>query len=98
MTNDQIKQEAISHFSQLIDSQLARIDVLKEQDSWVDYSKKKKLVIGICWGDGIGEEISKQAQRVLAFSLKKAIDCGRIEFRIIDGLTIENRAEKMAAI
>ena len=55
-------------------------------------------MIGVCGGDGIGPIITKEAARVLEFLLKKDVDAGKIEFRVIDGLTIENRIAHMKAI
>jgi isocitrate dehydrogenase (NAD+) len=43
-------------------------------------------------GDGIGPAITGQAHRVLEFLLQNEVRAGRVEFRVIDGLTIENRA------
>ena len=52
----------------------------------------------MCWGDGIGEEISKQAQHVLEELLKEQVNAGKVTFKIIDGLTIENRVKHNKAI
>jgi isocitrate dehydrogenase (NAD+) len=52
----------------------------------------------VCWGDGIGPIISQETQRILEFVLEDEVKTGKIEFRTIDGLTIENRAEHLAAI
>ena len=59
---------------------------------------KEEITIGICWGDGIGESISNQAERVLRHVLSKEIATGKIIIRQIKGLTIENRAKQHAAI
>ena len=56
-----------------------------------DLSKKEKIVIGVIGGDGIGPIIVEQAKRVLDILLKDEIATGRVEFREIGGLTIENR-------
>jgi len=42
-------------------------------------------------GDGIGPFITKHAEAVLEFLLKEEIENGNVEFRVIEGLTIENR-------
>ncbi|HID74040.1 MAG TPA: isocitrate/isopropylmalate dehydrogenase family protein, partial [Thermoplasmata archaeon] len=48
--------------------------------------------------DGIGPYIAKEARRVLEFLLKDELESGKVEFRVIKGLTIENRAKVMKAI
>ena len=89
---------AVEKFKSLMLDQLNRIEQLKTATTWVDYSTKTPLTIGICWGDGIGQSISNQAQRVLEYSLKDEIQSGKIKLKIIDGLTIENRAAHNQAI
>jgi len=42
--------------------------------------------------------ITAQAQRVLEFLLKDEVEKGKVVFKVIDGLTIENRAKQMKAI
>jgi isocitrate dehydrogenase (NAD+) len=49
-------------------------------------------------GDGIGPYIAEESQRVLEFLLRDQVASGKVEFRIIEGLTIENRAEQMQSI
>tara|TARA_Y100001935_G_C17309646_1_gene514896 strand:+ start:4800 stop:5957 length:1158 start_codon:yes stop_codon:yes gene_type:complete len=90
--------EATHYFKDLITDQMTRVSRLSNQSEWVDYSKKDRLTIGICWGDGIGESISNQAERVLRHVLSEDIASGRIIINHIKGLTIENRAKHLAAI
>jgi isocitrate dehydrogenase (NAD+) len=52
----------------------------------------------VCWGDGIGPIISQETQRILEFVLEDEVKTGKVVFRTIDGLTIENRAKHLAAI
>ncbi|MFC1617261.1 isocitrate/isopropylmalate family dehydrogenase [Candidatus Margulisiibacteriota bacterium] len=91
-------ESSVNKFKALIESQLQRIEKIKSQTSWTDYEKLSPLIIGVCWGDGIGEVISSESQRVLAYLLKDDIAAGKVEFKIIDGLTIENRAKVGKAI
>ena len=63
-----------------------------------DYSQKENIMIGICGGDGIGPIITHEAQRMLEFLLAEEVAQGKISFKVIDGLTIENRIEHMKAI
>ncbi|MFH1878664.1 MAG: isocitrate/isopropylmalate family dehydrogenase [Candidatus Omnitrophota bacterium] len=91
-------EKAKDHFAVLIREQLERIEQMKKQEDWVDYNSLKPVIIGICWGDGIGKIISRHAQRVLEHMLKEEFSARRVEFRNIDGLTIENRVEHKKAI
>ena len=97
MTELQIKA-AVEKFEALIREQDARSDAIKQQGDFIDYSTLDKLTIGVCGGDGIGPIITNEAARVLAFLLKDDVDAGKIEFKTIDGLTIENRVAVNKAI
>lgn len=97
MYENEIKA-AQEKFGELIRKQLARVEEMKAQGDFVDYKSLDKIVIGVCGGDGIGPAITAQAQRVLEYLLADDIKSGKIEFRVIDGLTIERRAAEMAAI
>lgn len=78
-------------FGALLESQLKRVDGLYANRTAVDLSKISKVVIGTVGGDGIGPSITGQAARVLRFLLADAEKSGRVEFRDIAGLTLENR-------
>ena len=91
-------QKAKEHFAKLIEEQQKRVEKMKLDRDWVDYSKLNPLIIGICPGDGIGLEISKHATKVLTFFLNDEVEAGKIQIRNIDGLTIENRVKHMKAI
>lgn len=90
--------EAKEKFAKLIEEQLARVEKMKAQKDFVDYSKKDKIIIGVAGGDGIGPAITKQAERIMEFLLKSEIEKGKVEIREITGLTIEKRVEAMKAI
>ncbi len=96
-TNLQIEQ-AKEHFGKILEEQLLRVENMKNDAGWENYSKLKPIIIGICWGDGIGRVISKHAERVLKYLLSQELAKGLVEFRDIQGLTIENRAECRKAI
>lgn len=96
--NQQQIEAAKEKFGQLLEKQLQRVEVMKAQGDFIDYSKLEKIIIGVCGGDGIGPAITAQAQRVLEYLLKDEVIAGKVEFRTIDGLTIERRAAEMAAI
>nr|MCR5149624.1 isocitrate/isopropylmalate dehydrogenase family protein [Clostridiales bacterium] len=97
MTEQQLKL-AVEKFEALVREQSERSDRIKNQGDFIDYEKLDKLTIGVCGGDGIGPIITKEAARVLEFLLKEDVDSGKIEFKNIDGLTIENRAAANKAI
>ncbi len=91
-------QAATEKFAALLEEQLKRVDGLKSQGDFVDYSKLDKIIIGVCGGDGIGPTITAQSRRVLEYLLADQVKAGKVEFRNIDGLTIENRVKVMKAI
>lgn len=91
-------EAAKEQFGRLLEKQLKRVEDMKGQGDFVDYESLDKIVIGVCGGDGIGPAITGQAQRVLEYLLKDEINRGKIEFKVIEGLTIEKRAAEMKAI
>ncbi|MBN1483039.1 isocitrate/isopropylmalate dehydrogenase family protein [candidate division KSB1 bacterium] len=93
-----ILEQAQQHFAELVKSQIERSEKMKSALDWIDYSTLKPIIIGFCWGDGIGPIISREAERVLNVVLKDEINNGKVQFRTIEGLTIENRAAHMKAI
>ena len=97
MTEQQIKS-ATEKFEALIREQSERSDRIKQQGDFVDYEKLDKIIIGVCGGDGIGPIITKESARVLEFMLKDEVEAGKVEFKVIDGLTIENRVAANKAI
>ncbi len=98
MADNQIIEAAKEHFGKVVAQQLERVERLKNEPDWVDYSSISPIVVGMLGGDGIGPSISAETQTVLEHLLRGEVDSGKVEFRIIDGLTIENRAEKMQSI
>ncbi len=83
--------EACAKFRKILEKQLLRVEDMKSQGDFTDYSALKTIKIGICGGDGIGPIISNEARRVLEFMLSDLVESGKVEFTTIDGLTIENR-------
>ena len=98
MADSHIIDAAKEHFGEVVAQQLERVDRLKNEPDWVDYSSVSPIVVGMLGGDGIGPTISAETQTVLEHLLKSEVDSGKVDFRVIDGLTIENRAEKMQSI
>lgn len=95
---DQKIKAAAEHFAALVTAQLERNERIKTQKEFVDYEHLDRLIIGVCGGDGIGPIITNEAARVLAFLLDHEVKAGKVVFKTIDGLTIENRAAKGKAI
>jgi isocitrate dehydrogenase (NAD+) len=91
-------EKAKEHFGKLMEDQLKRIEHIKAEKDWVDYSKLKPIIIGTIGGDGIGPHITAEAQRVLEQLLADEVKAGKIEFRVIEGLTIEKRSEVMKPV
>ena len=79
--------------AELIRSDFARIDRMKADQEVTDFSKLDTITIGVMPGDGIGPLIMKQALRVLNNLLAPEIESGKVKVRIIEGMTIERRAE-----
>lgn len=82
---------ACEKFRKILEDQLVRVEDMKSQGDFVDYAGLEKIIIGVCGGDGIGPIISHEAECVLKFMLDDLVKAGKIEFRTIDGLTLENR-------
>lgn len=93
-----MNKEALEKFAKLIEGQLERNERIKSQKEFIDYSKLDKIIVGVAAGDGIGPAITAEAVRVMEFLLADEIKSGKIELRIIDGLTIERRAAENKAI
>ena len=91
-------ERAKAHFEKLIGQQLDRIERMKSEESWVDYSKLSTIKVGVLGGDGIGPTITAHSVTVLKALLQKEVASGKVVFTDIDGLTIENRAKQGAAI
>jgi len=97
MYNDAI-EKAKDKFAAIVKEQLERVDRMKKPLEAIDYAKVSPVIIGVCFGDGIGEEISRHAESVLRHVLGKEIEKHKIVFKEISGLTIENRVKHNKAI
>ena len=91
-------EKAKEKFGLIVEEQLARVEAMKKNVEGVDYSKLQPIIIGIVPGDGIGKVISKHAQAVLTHVLGDEVVRGKVKFKDISGLTIENRAKHKKAI
>lgn len=89
---------AIKRFEEIIAKQALRVEKMKSDTQFKDFSSLEKIVIGVCGGDGIGPRITDSAVQTLKKLLQKTGCESRVEFRTIDGLTIENRVKCGKAI
>ena len=77
---------------------MERVERMKQAEEALDFKKLDQIIIGCCGGDGIGPAITYEAERVLREVLKEDVEKGRIVFKTIEGLTIENRIAQLKAI
>ena len=98
MPDSKVIEKAQEQFATMLEQQLARVERIKNQAVKTDYTKLDKVIIGILGGDGIGPFIAEEAQIVLEKLLSDAVAAGKVEFRVLEGLTIENRAAHLKAI
>ncbi len=98
MTDPKSIENALEKFKKIITEQLNRVAAIQKETEWTTYSTLPTIQIGVCGGDGIGEVISKEAERVLRHVLQTEVASGKVTFKTINGLTIENRAKHMKAI
>ncbi|NLB41083.1 MAG: isocitrate/isopropylmalate dehydrogenase family protein, partial [Clostridiales bacterium] len=98
MNQSEMIERAKNHLGKVLEDQFSRIEKMKETKDFIDYSKLDNIVIGIVGGDGIGPFITAEAQKILEFLLQDEVKKGKVTFRVIEGLTIENRAKQGKAI
>ena len=85
--------QAKEHLGKVLKDQLDRIDRMKVGEKETNYSQLEPIIVGIIGGDGIGPFIADEALRVLEVMMQDELESGKVEFRNIEGLTIEYRAE-----
>lgn len=90
MQQKEIK-DAAQKFEKILKGQLERVEMMKQDSAPIDYASLEEIIIGVCGGDGIGPIICAESERILRFLLKDEAESGKIVFRNIEGLTIENR-------
>jgi len=84
----------VEKYETILREQIARAERMESEAGAVDFTKKEKIVIGVIGGDGIGPIIMESAKKVLDLLLAEKISAGKVELRVIEGLTIENRLAK----
>ena len=85
--------QAKEHLGKVLKDQLYRIDRMKVGEKETNYSQLEPIIVGIIGGDGIGPFIADEARRVLEVMMQDELESGKVEFRNIEGLTIEYRAK-----
>ena len=85
-------------FAELIRSEYERIERMKADQEITDFAALDTIVVGVLPGDGIGPIIMKQALRVLKNLMAPELESGKLEIRVIEGMTIENRAAKLQSL
>ena len=81
MADTKAIEAAKEQFGAVLAQQLERVERLKAEQDWVDYSEVSPIVVGMIGGDGIGPFIAAESQRVLEFLLKDQVAGGKVEFR-----------------
>ena len=85
----QFIDQAVAHYRALLESQVQRAKRMNQAQEARE--KREKIIIGTAGGDGIGPNLTRQAQRALEALLWEEIAAEKIELREIQGLTLENR-------
>lgn len=98
MDKSEYIKKAQEHIEMVLNKQFDRIEKMKAQASFVDYSKLDTIKIGVAGGDGIGPQITKEATRIMEYLLADEIKSGKVAIKNIEGLTIENRVAHNKAI
>lgn len=83
--------EATAHYEKLLREQIARAEKMAQAGPPKDFKALDKITVGFCGGDGIGPIIMRETRRVLESLLADELASGRLVFKDIEGLTIENR-------
>ena len=98
MNREEIIRKAQEDFAERLNSELERIERMKEDSGIKDFTKLEKITVGVMPGDGTGPILMEQAMRIAEDLLKEEIASGKVEFRTIEGMTIENRIQKMQSL
>lgn len=91
-------REAQEKFAEPIRSEYERIEKMKAEQEITDFGKLEKIIVGVLPGDGIGPIIMEQALRVMKDLMGPELETGKLELRVIEGMTIENRAAKLQSL
>ena len=78
MVNSEAIETAKEHFGNVLQQQLERVERLKQEPDWTDYSAISPIIVGMLGGDGIGPTISTETQRVLEYLLRDPVSSGKV--------------------
>ncbi len=98
MDRESIIRKAQEEFAERLNSELDRIETMKAESEIKDFSKLEKITVGVMPGDGTGPILMEQSLRVANELLQEEIAFGKVVFREIEGMTIENRVAKMQSL
>ena len=90
--------EYVKAFETIVKEQLERAERMKTAPQSTDYEALDKIIVGIIDGDGIGPIITQSCKKMMEHLMADEIAAGKLELRDIEGLTIENRIEKMETV
>ncbi len=91
-------QIAKEKFEKILEKQLKRVEMINSNKEFKNFKALDTITIGVCGGDGIGPRITGEGHKILEYLLKDEVAKGKVQFKVIDGLTIERRAELNKAI
>lgn len=83
-------EEAVKEYEALLWEQVERNDRMLARTAEAKAHSGKRI-IGLCPGDGIGPVLMREVHRVLDVLLKEELTSGAVEFRNIEGFTLEER-------
>ncbi|MCQ4635362.1 isocitrate/isopropylmalate family dehydrogenase [Anaerovorax odorimutans] len=90
--------EYVKAFETIVKEQLERVERMKTAPQSTDYKSLDKIIVGIIDGDGIGPIITQSCKKIMEELMADEIAAGKLELRDIEGLTIENRVEKLETV
>ena len=82
----------------MIEADYDRIDRMKQEQMPIDFDKLDSIIVGVMPGDGIGPILMPLALRVMRELVGEELDSSRIQIRMIEGMTIENRVAKLDSL
>ena len=98
MSNEEYIRDAVEQFEKVLRQQAARCEKMKTAAKPKDFRKLPTITIGLCGGDGIGPIIMEEAKRLLEKLLAEEVESGKVQFKVIEGLTLENRMTRKEAV
>ena len=78
MNREEIIRKAQEEFAERLNSELERIERMKEDSGIKDFTKLEKITVGVMPGDGTGPILMEQAMRIAKDLLKEEIASGKV--------------------